>query len=116
MVKWMAETRRSKIDLIGLETAETQRVHAFVGLRFDDDGMRAVFQAAGVSYIQEVVVGDVKPASSSAELARRVAVEHVDVAYYSPTFRSRSHPSRAVVRFEFHDLRILFSDLVQMYR
>lgn len=76
--KRLAETRRSKTDLVGLETQDTQRVHAFTELRVDGEGKKAVFQAAGVSYVQMVGKKTSHP--------RKVPVKHADATYYSPTF------------------------------
>jgi hypothetical protein len=75
--KRLAETRRSKTDLVGLETQHTQRVYAFKGLRVDDKGKRVLFQGAGLTYIHSV--------GNSAQ-PRRVPVAHADAAYYSPSF------------------------------
>lgn len=75
--KRLAETRRSKTDLVDLETQDTQRVYAFNKLRVDDEGNRVLFQAAGLTYIQSV--------GKSAE-PKRVPVAHVDAPYYSPSF------------------------------
>lgn len=77
--KQLAETRRSKTDLIGMETQETQRVYAFKELKVNEGGEKAVFQAAGVTYVQSVQ-GDSSP------LPQKVPVKHVDQAYYSPSF------------------------------
>ncbi|KAL0568939.1 hypothetical protein V5O48_013038 [Marasmius crinis-equi] len=72
----IAETRSASIDLVGLETQETQRVHAFKDLRVDDTGSRAVVQAAGVSVVQ--VMG--KPNVTA------VPVLHPEMPYYTPSF------------------------------
>ena len=77
--KRLAETRRSVTDLLTLETQERQRVHAFEGLKVDAVGARAIFQAAGVTYVQRV------GGSPSAD-AEKVPVLHADAPYYSPTF------------------------------
>ncbi|KAJ8093052.1 hypothetical protein PM082_020533 [Marasmius tenuissimus] len=74
--KQIAETRSSTIDLVGIETQETQRVHAFKDLRVDDTGSRAVVQAAGVSVVQ--VLGE-----SNVTV---VPVLHPEMAYYTPSF------------------------------
>lgn len=75
--KRLAETREiHDIDFLGLETADTQRVHALKELRVDDTGSRAVFQAASVTYVQNV---------GSKDLAK-VPVLHPDAPYYSPAF------------------------------
>ncbi|KAJ7833499.1 hypothetical protein B0H13DRAFT_2428395 [Mycena leptocephala] len=50
--KRLAETVTGTFDLIGSETAATQRVTAFKEMRADTNGRRVVFQAAGVTYVQ----------------------------------------------------------------
>lgn len=82
--KKLAETRRSKTDLLALETADKQRVHAFKELRTDESGAKVVFQAAGVTYTQEIN-------NTSASAAEHVPVRHVDQAYYSPSFVPGTH-------------------------
>ncbi|KAJ7898463.1 hypothetical protein B0H13DRAFT_2520490 [Mycena leptocephala] len=47
-----APTVTGTFDLIGSETAATQRVTAFKEMRADTNGRRVVFQAAGVTYVQ----------------------------------------------------------------
>ncbi|KAJ3843796.1 hypothetical protein F5878DRAFT_603808 [Lentinula raphanica] len=72
----VAETRKTELDLRGLETKDTQRVHVLKELALDDTGSRAVFQAAGVSFVQ--VLGKIK--------AIRVPVLNSNSPYYSPSF------------------------------
>ncbi|KAF9030036.1 hypothetical protein BDZ89DRAFT_1132675 [Hymenopellis radicata] len=43
------------IDLVGIETADTQRVKAFKDLRADASGKRVVFQAAGETFIRHII-------------------------------------------------------------
>lgn len=75
--KRLAETLRGGIDLVGMETKDTQRVRAFKELRVDDQGRNIVFQAAGVTYVQKVGAGHPK----------KVPVLHRrNVPYYSPSF------------------------------
>ncbi|KAJ4463331.1 hypothetical protein C8J55DRAFT_444178 [Lentinula edodes] len=72
----IAETRKKQLDLLGLETKDTQRVHALKELALDDVGSKAVFQAAGVSIVQ--TFGETE--------ATRVPVLAPDAPYYSPSF------------------------------
>ncbi|KAL0070502.1 hypothetical protein AAF712_002334 [Marasmius tenuissimus] len=44
----------TSVDLVGLETQDTSRLYAFKDLRVDDEGKRAVFQAAGVTVVQDI--------------------------------------------------------------
>ena len=74
--KRLAETRRGGADVIGVETQDTQSVLSFKELRVDEKGHKAVFQAAGVTYWQEV--GKKDPA--------KVPVIDENAPYYSPTF------------------------------
>ncbi|KAH7928201.1 hypothetical protein BV22DRAFT_1005502 [Leucogyrophana mollusca] len=76
--KRLAETRSSQTDIFSLETQDTQRLHAFKELNVDHSGRRAVFQAAGVTYVQEI--------GTDAPVASKVPVLHADAAYYSPSF------------------------------
>ncbi|OSD02024.1 hypothetical protein PYCCODRAFT_1435709 [Trametes coccinea BRFM310] len=75
--KRLAETRASKTNIKAVETSETQRVYAFHELRVDESGEKAVFQAAGATYVQQVGE-DVQ--------AQRVPALHPDAPYYSPSF------------------------------
>ena len=74
--KRLAETRRGGTDVIRVETQDTQTVSSFKELRVDEKGHKAVFQAAGVTYWQEV--GKKDPA--------KVPVIDKNAPYYSPTF------------------------------
>ncbi|KAK0210211.1 hypothetical protein DFS33DRAFT_1291450 [Desarmillaria ectypa] len=76
--KRLAETRKiDDIDLVGIETADYQRIWAFKDLRADFAGNKVVFQAAGVTYVQ--VVGE--------KGVMKVPVLHDDgvTPYYSPS-------------------------------
>ena len=74
--KRLAETRRGGTDVVGVETQDTQKVSSFKELRVDDKGHKAVFQAAGVTYWQEV----------GKEVSTKVPVIDANAPYYSPTF------------------------------
>ena len=76
IVKRLAETRRGGTDIVGVETQVTQKASSFKELRVDENGNKAVFQAAGVTYWQEV--GKKVPA--------KVPVIDKNAPYYSPTF------------------------------
>lgn len=79
--KKIAETRYAATELEKLETAQTQRVHAFIELRADEKGERVVFQAAGVNYVQRITSGDARP-----PLPQRVPTRDQNAAYYGPSF------------------------------
>ncbi|KAJ6581530.1 hypothetical protein B0H19DRAFT_1207473 [Mycena capillaripes] len=72
--KHLAETVTGTFDLVGAETAATQRVTAFKELRADTKGRRVVFQAAGVTYIQSLGKASATP----------VPVLDSTAPYYSP--------------------------------
>ena len=74
--KRLAETRRGETDIFGVETQDTQKVSSFKELRVDEKGHKAVFQAAGVTYWQEV----------GKKIPTKVPVIHKNAPYYSPTF------------------------------
>ncbi|KAG6881665.1 hypothetical protein C0992_000494, partial [Termitomyces sp. T32_za158] len=74
--KRLAETRRDDFDILKLETQDTQRVRAFKELRVDEKGDKAVFQAAGITYVQKV----------GEESITKVPVLYESAPYYSPTF------------------------------
>ncbi|KAJ7765443.1 hypothetical protein DFH07DRAFT_737741 [Mycena maculata] len=74
--KRLAETVTGTFDLVGAETAATQRVTAFKDLRADATGRRVVFQAAGASYVQALGRTATKP----------VPVLHSTAPYYSPSW------------------------------
>lgn len=75
--KQLAETLRPATYLLPTETADKHRVHSFKELAVDDTGKRAIFQAAGMTYIQEI---------GSSSLAAAVPVLDSSAAYYSPSF------------------------------
>ena len=80
--KRLAETRRGGTDVVGVETQDTQNVSSFKELRVDEKGHKAVFQAAGVSYWQEV----------GKRVPTKVPVIDKNAPYYSPTFvRGEDH-------------------------
>ena len=80
--KRLAETRRGGIDVVGVETQDTQKVSSFKELRVDEKGHKAVFQAAGVTYWQEV----------GKNVPTKVPVIDKNAPYYSPTFvRGEDH-------------------------
>ena len=80
--KRLAETRRGETDIFGVETQDTQKVSSFKELRVDEKGHKAVFQAAGVTYWQEV----------GKKIPARVPVIDKNAPYYSPTFvRGEDH-------------------------
>ncbi|KAF8894747.1 hypothetical protein BD779DRAFT_1669210 [Infundibulicybe gibba] len=70
------KTRRSDVDVLGMETRDTQRVHAFKELRADGSGEKVVFQAAGVTYVQR----------RDRKNVLKVPTRHEDAPYYSPSF------------------------------
>lgn len=74
--KRLAETLTGGIDLVGIETQDTQRVHALKELRVDEAGSKAVFQAAGVTVVQ--IFGE--------KSATKVPVVDENAPYYAPTF------------------------------
>ena len=80
--KRLAETRRGGTDVVGVETQDTQNVSSFKELRVDEKGHKAVFQAAGVTYWQEV----------GKKVPTKVPVIDQNAPYYSPTFvRGEDH-------------------------
>jgi len=74
--KRLAETRKGGVDVVGFETQDSQKVRAFKELRAHGDGKKVVFQAAGVTYWQEV----------GKKTAQKVPVTDPDAPYYSPSF------------------------------
>jgi hypothetical protein len=74
--KRLAETRKGGVNVVGFETQDSQRVRAFKELRVHSEGKKVVFQAAGVTYWQEV----------GKKAAQKVPVTDPDAPYYSPSF------------------------------
>lgn len=74
--KRIAETRRSENPLVSIETNDTQRVRAFTDLRADEKGEKVIFQAGGVTYVQEV----------GKKTAIKVPTLERYAPYYSPSF------------------------------
>ncbi|THH10405.1 hypothetical protein EW145_g1350 [Phellinidium pouzarii] len=80
--KRLAETLTASTDLLSLETAGAQRLHAFFDLSVNDAGTRVVFQGAGASYYL-----DFDPASvAEAKTPKKVSTLRPNEAYYSPSF------------------------------
>lgn len=77
--KRIAETVAPQTDLLAVETASTQRVHAFTDLRTNHDGSQVVFQGAGATYVH--TVGRHKSSAT-----KEVPVLHSDAPYFSPSF------------------------------
>ncbi|KAI0956725.1 hypothetical protein AcW1_005336 [Taiwanofungus camphoratus] len=76
--KHLAKTVMAHTDIAALETADTQRVHAFMELSVDTVGERAVFQASGQTYVQRI--------GNNADRAERVPALYPTAPYYSPSF------------------------------
>ncbi|KAF9265845.1 hypothetical protein L218DRAFT_121543 [Marasmius fiardii PR-910] len=74
----LAERRslETSVDLLGLETQDTSRLYAFKDLRVDEEGKRAVFQAAGVTVVQDIG----KPNVTNVPVLQSTA------PYYFPSF------------------------------
>ncbi|KAF8919205.1 hypothetical protein CPB85DRAFT_1549164 [Mucidula mucida] len=72
----VAETLTGGIDLVGLETQNEMNVTAFRDLGVDATGAKAVFQAAGVTVVQDLSTG----------VATKVPVVVSEAPYYSPAF------------------------------
>jgi hypothetical protein len=75
--KRIAETLTHSTDILGLETADVQKVYAFKDLRVNHKGTRAVFQAAGRTYFQSVF---------DDSSVKRIPALQKDAPYYAPTF------------------------------
>lgn len=76
----LAETRTGPTDILALETASNQRIHAFVELTVDDTGSRVAFQGAGVTYHSSF------DPSTKKSNPQRVPVLRPGLAYFSPSF------------------------------
>ncbi|KAF9068339.1 hypothetical protein BDP27DRAFT_1422041 [Rhodocollybia butyracea] len=79
--KHLADTRwtDNAVDLVGLETGETQRIYAFRDLRVDETGSKVVFRAGNIPVLQ--VVGE--------DTFTRVPTLYNDdgkTPYYTPSF------------------------------
>ncbi|KAF9531664.1 hypothetical protein CPB83DRAFT_848536 [Crepidotus variabilis] len=74
--KRLAETRRGGVDVLALETQDTQPVRAFKELRVDSTGRKVVFQAAGVTYWHDTL----------SKKTEAVPVTELSAPYYSPSF------------------------------
>ncbi|KZT44231.1 composite domain of metallo-dependent hydrolase [Sistotremastrum suecicum HHB10207 ss-3] len=74
--KRLANTLKAEVNLTALETAPTQRLHAFQELQVNHDGSKVTFNAAGVTYVQ--TIGEAKPL--------RVATLDSTTPYYYPSF------------------------------
>lgn len=76
----LAATRTGQTDILALETASNQRLHAFVELAVDDSGSRIAFQGAGVTYH-----AGFDPSTKKTN-PQRVPVLRPGSAYFSPSF------------------------------
>lgn len=79
--KRLAETLRPPTNLLPTEIADKHRVYSFKELAVDDTGKNVLFQAAGMTYIQEI---------GSSSLAVPVPVLDNTASYYSPSFVANS--------------------------
>ncbi|KIK54543.1 hypothetical protein GYMLUDRAFT_206518 [Collybiopsis luxurians FD-317 M1] len=86
--KRLAETRRlkSELDLLGLETKNTQRIHALKELSVDETGSKAVFQAAGKSIVVQLFGDGGKGKAGIQAKPATVPVLSPSSPYYSPSF------------------------------
>jgi hypothetical protein len=75
--KRLAATLRPSTNLTTTETADRQRVYSFKELSVDETGKNVLFQAAGMTYLQEV---------GSSSPAVPVPVLDPSASYYSPSF------------------------------
>ncbi|CAL1703396.1 unnamed protein product [Somion occarium] len=77
--KRLAKTVTGYTDVLGVETADTQRVYAFTDLRVNEDGSKAVFQGAGATYVHSL-------GHKKASKAEKVPTLYPNAPYYSPSF------------------------------
>ncbi|KAJ3857343.1 hypothetical protein EV368DRAFT_77833 [Lentinula lateritia] len=79
--KDIAETLRSTnaVDLVSIETQDTQRVHAFRDLRVDEAGNKVVFRAGNIPIVQ--IVGE-----SDYIKVPTLYYDNGQTPYYSPSF------------------------------
>jgi hypothetical protein len=91
--KNIAETRRTDagVNVLLQEMRDIERTYAFKELNVDENGKRALFQAAGGVFIQEV--GD------SADVAQPLPVHYPEMEYYSPNFIPRFSDLAIVARW-----------------
>jgi hypothetical protein len=75
--KRITETLTHKTNLLDIEASETQYVHAFKGLQVNYKGTKAVFEAAGQTYVQGIFNGS---------SVQRIPALHPQSPYYSPVF------------------------------
>lgn len=76
--KRLAETVRPSTDVKQVEAAPTQRVYAMTELDVDAHGERAVFSAAGATYIHHLADANATP--------QQLPVRDAAAAYYAPSF------------------------------
>ncbi|ESK88278.1 amidohydrolase [Moniliophthora roreri MCA 2997] len=74
----LADTRtyKTSVDLLNLETQDTSRVYAFKELRVDEEGKRAIFNAATVTVVQDIGKSNIS----------KVPVLDASAPYYFPSF------------------------------
>ncbi|KIY66625.1 composite domain of metallo-dependent hydrolase [Cylindrobasidium torrendii FP15055 ss-10] len=89
----LAETIKGGIDLVGLETADTQAVNAFRDLDINASGDLAVVQAAAVTVVHDLKKGNTTP----------VPVLHPASPYYSPAFVDGSNELIVHIRWSDSD-------------
>ncbi|KAL1742535.1 hypothetical protein HDZ31DRAFT_65886 [Schizophyllum fasciatum] len=82
--KHIADTLTTTMDLVGLETANETRVHAFKELSVDDTGRRTLFQAGGATYVHDV--GTSSAHGVGIGKTARIPHLHADQPYYSPSW------------------------------
>ncbi|EEB94335.1 hypothetical protein MPER_06866 [Moniliophthora perniciosa FA553] len=74
----LADTQsyETSVDLLNLETQDTSRVYAFKELRVDEEGKRAIFNAASVTVVQDIGKSNIT----------KVPVLDASAPYYFPSF------------------------------
>jgi hypothetical protein len=72
----LARTLDGGVDVLQQETAKTQRVYSLKNLGVDANGERAVFEGAGLTYVQEL----------QSSQAHQIPVSDKTAPYYSPSF------------------------------
>ncbi|KDQ18538.1 hypothetical protein BOTBODRAFT_52531 [Botryobasidium botryosum FD-172 SS1] len=84
--KRIAATHRPETDLVAEETKDEGRHRAFKELVVDETGTRVAFQAAGVTYVQDISIGSSASGASSVTEPSKVPVSDPSLSYYSPSF------------------------------
>jgi hypothetical protein len=98
----IANTLKANVNVLQQETAKTQRVYSLKNLRIDENGERALFEGAGLTYIHEI----------QSKQTRQIPASDKSAPYYSPSFVPRR--SEFVIHARWSDTKFTSFELANL--